>query len=105
VIQHQHQNRNQPTDEAYTQAEHLLTQCAEPWVGPPAIERTRHIHWLVMPESLRAVFIGLTALPDTVYLAPQVRNNPMIVAHEMLHVAIGFPGHPGIPFSLCGLQQ
>lgn len=86
-------------------AEVHLEECAKPYVGALRLERIRHITWKVMPESLTAEYRGLTLLPDTVLLAPEWQNDPWTVAHEMLHVAIGYPGHPYFPFGVCGLQQ
>lgn len=48
---------------------------------------------------------GRAVLPDTVILQPGYETDEEVIAHEMLHILIGRPGHPVIPFVTCGLER
>jgi hypothetical protein len=91
----------------YPPAEHAamlrLERCARGYLGT-RLYRAQRIVWKELPDS--AVEIrARTALPDTIYLHPAWASDEWTLAHEMLHVAIGRPGHPVIPFQTCGLLR
>jgi len=76
-----------------------IDRCARGYLGA-RLERAKHIRYVADPSVTRAQ----TVLPDTVRLDPAWRADEEVLAHEMLHIAIGRPGHPVIPFELCGLM-
>jgi hypothetical protein len=68
------------------------------------IERVHRIHWVVDTTRLLDSLRAYTTLPDTVTIGQRWVDDVPTVAHEMLHVMIGRPGHPGIPFATCGVM-
>lgn len=47
---------------------------------------------------------GQTILPNLIVLDSASRTDTTVLAHEMLHVLIGRPGHPTV-FAQCGLLR
>ena len=77
-----------------------LDRCARGYLGA-RLERAKHIRYVADPSVTRAQ----TVLPDSVRLDPAWRADEWTLAHEMLHVAIGRPGHPQDIFNRCGLWR
>ncbi len=92
-----------PDRAALDAARARLEHCARGYLGA-RLDRTQSVHWVALPESAEAVRARV-ALPDTVYLHPAWRASEWTLAHELLHVAVGRPGHPALPFAGCGLLR
>lgn len=84
-------------------AQARLERCARGYLGA-RLDRTQHVHWVALPDSALETRARV-ALPDTIYLHPAWRASEWTLAHELLHVAIGRPGHPALPFQTCGLMK
>jgi len=92
-----------PPAETLNAAHLRLRQCATGFLGA-RLRRLDRIVWRALPDSAIAIR-ARAALPDTIYLHPAWRADEWTVAHEMLHIAIGRPGHPDVPFLVCGLMR
>lgn len=92
-----------PDPPALYAAHARLERCARGYLGA-RLDRTQHVHWVALPDSALETRARV-ALPDTIYLHPAWRASEWTLAHELLHVAIGRPGHPTLPFQTCGLMK
>lgn len=91
---------------ARREARARIERCASGFVGEKRLAELDKVVWKDLPDSdSDSVLRARTALPDTIYVHPAWSADEWTIAHEMLHVAVGRPGHPQFPFATCGLQR